>query len=97
LLALIKLCVLNPDKRPHILPDQFVKERAWPTAPFGATCCLKRGAYSTATRFSVNRFFSFSVSVLSTQTTIRQSLKKRNDEPKNHLIQHLTTCSIDLP
>jgi hypothetical protein len=28
LLALIKLCVLNPDKRPHILPDQFVKERA---------------------------------------------------------------------
>jgi hypothetical protein len=57
LLALIKLCVLNPDKRPHILPDQFVKERAWPTAPFGATCCLKRGAYSTATRFSVNRFF----------------------------------------
>jgi hypothetical protein len=33
LLALIKLCVLNPDKRPHILPDQFVKERAWPTAP----------------------------------------------------------------
>ncbi|WP_217633028.1 hypothetical protein, partial [Marinobacterium iners] len=46
---------------------------------------------------SVSTVFSFSVSVLSTQTTIRQSLKKRNDEPKNHLIQHLTTCSIDLP
>jgi hypothetical protein len=28
LLALIKLYVLNPNKRPHILPDQFVKERA---------------------------------------------------------------------
>ncbi|WP_354468637.1 hypothetical protein, partial [Marinobacterium sp. MBR-109] len=25
----------------------------------GATCCLKRGAYSTAARFSVNRFFRF--------------------------------------
>jgi len=23
----------------------------------GATCCLKRGAYSTAACFSVNRFF----------------------------------------
>jgi len=65
--------VLNPDKRPHILPDQFVKERLdqLHRKPAGATCCLERGAYSTAACFSVNRFFVSRFGARCAKTTVR--------------------------
>jgi len=85
---LIKLCVLNPDKRPHILPDQFVKERAWPTAPYQTTRCnllsqARRVFYRSP--FQCQPFFSFSVSARGAQTTLRQPLKKYDDESKRLL------------
>ena len=47
----IKAFVLHPDKRPHELSDQFVKERC-------LMFRLKRGAYFTVRRVDVNRLFA---------------------------------------